>query len=370
MILLLIIKFIQSKSSTFSFDCEISGELQSEDSPTTLNIKKGFGLILTFWPDATIKISIQGIISSPIILTKEDKYSVFTFANDASVEITFQTSVKFAQFKCPQYKSLGNVLQYVSNVPNPSFSLDENKFDTYFSIFGLYNIEGSIKTNNVGSPILYYQNYPSTDITNTTKLSQLNLINVGNTSSVIRRRSDDVISFSNLHFVSFDQKLPSVNSMFILYWESVESNQNNFHDNAAYGGIVYHDFRFKQITNSWNDDSYTLNIEMEEDFANLLALEMDYGKGKSFVTPKSSLSFGTPLTASFYLTSSNGVCSSKFYKQVPIDQKGEKTVIFSLSDVPNECIDDQTMQTYYVKIQNGISSQIPMAKIIIKDSNK
>ena len=197
MILILLTLKVTSTPYQKDYTAEGYAKLSSDESPAKITLKKGLALMMVNWPDAILKISIPGVLSSPIQLAAKNKYSLFTFADNATIDIVFKTQVSYFVIGCPQYQSMKGATQYISNYQNIKISEESASKDQYFSVFNKYKMEGSITLSTLGEATLYYYLNSSTKLS-TKNLNPLNLPSIVFTSALIRSKIADKVSFKNL----------------------------------------------------------------------------------------------------------------------------------------------------------------------------
>ena len=140
--MILILLTLQVTSTPYQNDYTGEGyaTLNPDSSPAKITIQKGLALMMVKWPDAILKISIPGVLSSPIQLAAKNNYSLFTFADNAIVDIVFNSEVTYFVIQCPQYSSIEGATQHFSNYQINTISLNSISKDQYFSVFGKYKM--------------------------------------------------------------------------------------------------------------------------------------------------------------------------------------------------------------------------------------
>ncbi|KAK8886284.1 hypothetical protein M9Y10_041746 [Tritrichomonas musculus] len=359
---------IQALSEPFEETYEGDGyaTLPASRSPATLTIKNGHALMMVEWPDAIIKISHSGL-GTPKTLTHLDGYSLFTFNNAAIVEMTFKSTTSFYVVQCPQENSNQGAIQYFSNVRKNSYSSDGIAKDIYFSLFGIYDFSGSIKTSGLGSATIHY--YDSSNKAQEARIGDaVSLKSIHFSSSLIRSMIGSLIY--QLKLDATQSLNPTVVTYLDLQWEKVSENNNNYAGNNAYGG-----FKDKLITKAIKD---IVPKEIKYEVSISSSLTTDYTLGYQFDDQKIqtlSLSAGTisfpknaPFTFTLYVKSQ--YCNDFVkIKSADVNNFAEKTTMsISLNDVPDQC--KYAKKTYYLKIKNGMSVSTGCQIVVIDENNR
>lgn len=100
------------------------------------------------------------------------------------------------------------------------------------------------------------------------------------------------------------------------------------------------------ISNIPTDDSYSLNVFINELLLSVSTIEVDIGDGKETVSRGSTISRSTSYTANFYITYDK--CKSKLFKTVVVNEIGVKTINLTISDIPKECSNSNYVAQIYI----------------------
>ena len=226
MLLLLILNIVKN------YDSDNEGYGTYSTSPATLKLSKGHALMMIYWPDATMKISIPNEFSRTVTVTPKNGYSLFTFKDPATITITFSSKISYFVSSCPQANSKSGAWQYFTNGGSYTSDMTSVKKDLYFSIAQPYKITGSFSTGMFGATLTYY---PGTSSPQTrTSLTNLVLSPLQFTTSLVRA-SNNAINY-NVEYTSSHAYNPTVSTFVLLDWSEVPKNQNNYLSNGAYGG--------------------------------------------------------------------------------------------------------------------------------------
>lgn len=222
---------------SYDFTAEVYATLSPSASPFTCSIQKGLALMMVNWGNAVMNMSIPNDLGTPVRITSDDGYSLFTFKDPAEITMKFSTSISFYIASCPQKSSKNGAIQYLFNGKSATFTPEKYKQDVYFSSFSPYSLTGSIDSGTFSSkPTVYYWDTAVEAWDSTKEVANLNLKNLGYTTEVIR------FSFTDSFTLSLNLKATTANttySVFLsLYWTEVVANENNFLSNAAYMGSI------------------------------------------------------------------------------------------------------------------------------------
>lgn len=221
---------------SYDFTNEAYRTLYPSDSPFTCSIQKGLALMMVNWGDAAMKMSIPNALRTPVRITSDDGYSLFTFKDPAEITMTFSTSISFYIASCPQKSSKNGAIQYLYNGNSAKFTLSKLSKDVYFSSCSPYSLTGSIDSGTFSSdPTVYYWDTAGKAYS-TKEVANLNLENLRYTTEVIRFSFTDSFDLSlNLKATTAN---PTYSAFLSLYWTAVVEKNNNFLSNAAYLGSI------------------------------------------------------------------------------------------------------------------------------------
>ena len=350
--MILILLTLQVTSTPYQKDYTGEGyaTLNPDSSPAKITIQKGLALMMVKWPDAILKISIPGVLSSPIQLAAKNNYSLFTFADNAIVDIVFNSEVTYFVIQCPQYSSIEGATQHFSNYQSNTISLNSISKDQYFSVYGKYKMEGSISQSLFGGATLYY--YVNNSMKLSTKnLSPLDLPSLVFTSALIRSKISDKVSFENLKVNCDTIFSPTVPTTVSLNWSSVTKDQNNFLANMAYGGC---EARNTLISSLLIDLSiYTLELQLDADLLANTKIEIDIGSGKSEVSKNQNYSKTSPFTAKLYVTYKD--CQSSQFAAINVNEIGNTIAHFTLADIQELCEKLKYTVTFQTSFQSSVT---------------
>lgn len=250
--------------SIFIQDYEFEGYATLTDGPARITVAAGYALLMHYWPTATLKISIAGVTSTARKVTPSLGYSLFTFVNKATIEMTWTGTLSYAVIRCPSISSSSGAYQIITNT-NSNSVLTSLKKDIYFSTFAQYQLSGSISSSSLTSPKLYYIPTTSTSRTYTTTISPISLPKLQFSSYLIRTTSLSTFTTSSVKVTLSTTTPATIPTIRAIDFSSVTS-ATTWPGNYAYGGTTGQSCLITSLpttlsTNLLRIESQTENVE-------------------------------------------------------------------------------------------------------------
>lgn len=248
-----------SHSDTISAGASGYTEVPENYDEINLNIAAGEGLMMVEWANSPLTISIPDIGVANQHFVNSMGYSLFTFKNDARVNIKVNSKITYFYFPGPHIQT-GAAYQFISNYKSNDIKVNTN-YDLYFGTYGKYDLTASFSRGQTGH-VMYYRS----KWTDTAFSGSFNL--VGLEYFTILHDSNTVTYSGTVRIDSQKTYTPTVPTKVGLTVKDVKSNQYKINENMAYGGDVDNggksikmiDLFKKRYSNILSDldDKYTL----------------------------------------------------------------------------------------------------------------